>query len=434
MFAKGQHQGDFILLILEGLSDLSTVVKNGKPDYGSIMRYCRKRLNVKAEQLAAWYGKAIGESVTARRILQMEQMNDVPEDIKRRLALARLLHIPLALFGLSALEEGIVPHEQISALTKIPHISKATTDLGEARTRLRSYWKQNHTGTAIDVLGEIWNWIGVLEDAIFYGGTTQKEINMWYLCGYHMVFANIVRDLGSYDLSITHLNKAYHLAGNMQDATKMQELKALVFHRRGVTLQEKGEITAALHDFQAAQSLLRFVSPQLRGAVLSSLGHAAAHQAQDLPAHHQAIRWIDEGARWIEPGKGEDEHFVRFGEERHHLDKAAAYLTSPIEKLRFPRLARRELRDALTSPHLKRRYAYNAILQAKSYVVEKEYPQAIERAAEALTIIEDIKSGVNLARIINIYEEIKESKYGNHDDVMRLGIHLLKVEFPTFYH
>ncbi|QBD75801.1 hypothetical protein EPA93_07185 [Ktedonosporobacter rubrisoli] len=359
-----------------------------------------------------------------------EQINNVPRDMRRRLALAHLLSIPFALFGFEALEA----HKGLDLfLSQSPTTKRAEISLTECRRQLFSYWKQNHTTTAVGMLREIYEWIEQLEEEIVYGGKEQRAITMWYLCHYHMVFANVVRDLQDYEQAITHLNKAHQLAGHLKDSRPVRELKVLVFHRRGIALQERGDLIAAAQDFKAAQSLLTAASPQLHGAVLSSLGYAQAHLAQSRKDFYQALHLIDQSTSWIEQGKGEDEHFVKFGEERYHLDKAAAYLASPLATLCSPKDARRELREALTDPSLKRRYAYNTILQAKSYVAEGEYEQAITRAEEALTIAIEIQSKINISRVAQIYKKVQESPYAGHDDVMHLGVTLLRGQYPEIF-
>ena len=46
-----------------------------------------------------------GKPICERWILEMELENKVPTDITRRRAIARLLSIPFALFGLASLED-----------------------------------------------------------------------------------------------------------------------------------------------------------------------------------------------------------------------------------------------------------------------------------------------------------------------------------------
>ena len=68
-----------------------TAQVNGWPNAGEVIRHYRRNRKMSAEELARRYGEAIGEQVTARWILKMEQKNKIPTDITRRQALVKIL-------------------------------------------------------------------------------------------------------------------------------------------------------------------------------------------------------------------------------------------------------------------------------------------------------------------------------------------------------
>jgi tetratricopeptide (TPR) repeat protein len=73
------------------------------------------------------------------------------------------------------------------------------------------------------------------------------------LCGYHQFAAHLLRDHQRYDDAIDHLDKALHLA----ESLNKDELKALVLHRRGRTLENAGRIDEAVNDYQKARKNAR---------------------------------------------------------------------------------------------------------------------------------------------------------------------------------
>lgn len=66
-----------------------SVQEDGWPNAGEVIRHFRRKLSMSAEELAKRYGEAIGEPITSRWILKMEQQNKVPMDISRRRAFYR---------------------------------------------------------------------------------------------------------------------------------------------------------------------------------------------------------------------------------------------------------------------------------------------------------------------------------------------------------
>src|SRR5258708_37942190 len=74
-------------------------------NYGLLVKQYRIKKAWTRAQLAELYGNALREaSMSVEAVRLMEENNRVPCNPKRRYILAKLLDIPLALFGLAALE------------------------------------------------------------------------------------------------------------------------------------------------------------------------------------------------------------------------------------------------------------------------------------------------------------------------------------------
>src|SRR5262249_3396799 len=135
--------------------------------------------------------------------------------------------------------------------------------------------------------------------------------------------------------------------------------------------------------------------------------------------------------------KKEDVYFLNLDEERFHLSVAASYMHSMADTAHYPKDARRELRNALalrTGPREKSRDAYETILFAKSYLLEKEYEEATRLAKEALVQAQAVGSKENLARVAALCDSLLRSDYGKKgDDVAELAVAVMSAQRPELF-
>jgi hypothetical protein len=428
--------------------------KDGEPDYGRVLRYYRKEVHDwSAEQLARAYSQALRHDdaegkleeeeveVTARWIQLMEQKNRVPTDPKRRWVLARLLSIPPLLFGLQPLTKVITAPEKASGLTIL---KRGSLDLETYQTQLRSYDDSFYLSAQTDLPQRIKASLCDLHDALPY--TRQKEQIMELLSHYHQLFSTFAKDKLQFPAAIAHLNKAIIVARE----GKQDELRAAAIYRRGAVFLNMADlesressrrqeyIVAAIRDFDAARSLTSPSSdPHLRGWVLLDAGYMRSFIAQTSMDLREAFRLIDESEAFIERCAGQaDPYFAKFNRQVYLGLRAEAFLGSPLRGLRFPDDALQELDQSVTPTDLgfTRRSARNTMSQAKAYFYKGYYPMATALAADALDVVKNYKSSVNIARLTNLYEDLKESSYGNSSEVAQLGIALLKVQQPHLFH
>ncbi|QBD75802.1 hypothetical protein EPA93_07190 [Ktedonosporobacter rubrisoli] len=434
-----------------------TILENGLPDFNEVVADFLKKSEIGLEEFGRIYGIAArNEPYTRIRIYQMIHNKSFPTDSKRRWILATLLQIPPALLGVTSLEQLLLSSQEVEKplfplqqrLATPQTISPTSLNIKEAHQALGNYWKLHRISTAFQHVGEIKTSISQLEKALLYGDRKEKQQNLSLLCGFHMLLSNMASDKEEYNKAILYLNRAYLLASE----GNLFKLQVAILCRRGWVFKERGENTAALgyfgkaeqdytfatDDFTAALSLKKYLSPGIQGSALMSLGQLKAHTAQDGYHFHQAIKQIDTSEQFIGRKDSEDDiHSVTFDEERYHLDKAAAYLASPVKMARYPRDARRELRNALAAqatPIPKRRLAYNTILQAKSYLVEEDYEQAIDVLKQALSQTKSLHSHINLARIASMHGALQKSTYAKgHIDVAVLEVEIFKAQHPKLF-
>jgi len=439
----------------------------GVPFLSDVVWDMLERQSMSAEEFGTRFGALTRRNkkpYTKSRVYQMLRDNSFPEEKSRRWVVAKLLHIPPFLLGVNSLQD-LLEHEteQVHDPVVLPRkMPPRPFDLLEYQATLHAYWKKHraHLNDAGET--EIEERITLLEKAYIYGSKDTKRQIAMLLCGYHMLSSNIATDQRDFDEAISHLNKAYAVAKQR----KLVKLEGACLLRRGWALKERGEastmqgnIPAALEDFafaardfHLALSLTTKLSPSLHGSILLSLGKLAADQAKHPSDFHQAIIQIDKAEPFV--GKKVDEegiHFIQLDEERYYLDRAAAYLASASPLACYPRDARRELRSALAAaptPIPQRRQAYNMILEAKSYVIEGQantqrkrptladtcYATATQKASEALSLVREIHSTINLGRIEQIYEHVKETPYAKESvDLASLEVELMAAKRPYLF-
>src|SRR5204862_7543374 len=136
-------------------------------------------------------------------------------------------------------------------------------------------------------------------DALFRINTLYQEFSRvraeeWpqlqdLLCGYHQFVAHMLRDHQRYNDAIEHLDKALLLA----ESLNKDDLKALVLHRRGRTLENAGRIGEAVNDYKKARTYEQGLSSNFNGSIFLHAGLVEARAAQTEQAKKAAISLID---------------------------------------------------------------------------------------------------------------------------------------------
>jgi hypothetical protein len=426
---------------MEDLLALVAEHKHGQPNYGAILKYFRVQVGWKGWELAQFYSEALGAEgleeetrfVTEQWIYMMENQNMVPLDQKRRLVLARLLGIPPVLFGLEAL-----PSPPSGFIWE-------PVDVVEYRAALVQYCVLLHLGVVQPSLGDITRRIRILHSEAPYAHPAEKKDLFVLLCGYYFLAGDIAHDqmcfdeaIGLHGRAIT-IAKEYTLYGVW--AFALRQRGDAYLERGGITVILKGfaaaqaDFEAAARDMQAARQLEAKISPHYKAIISLLAGITEAHVARDRQGLLKALKVIDLATGEIGKPADEEGLAIKLDQERYHLDRAQAYLASPFQMARFPRSAREELEAAtrVTEPTHKVRQTDNAILLAQSYLVEQYYPFATTYAEDALDLVKGIGSRLRLASIEALYRDLRASRYGKHPDVAKLGIKLLRVQYPQMF-
>ena len=420
--------------------------QQGKMSLGELVKEMREAKGWTREQLGKLYGRALrGSPITAGAIQRMEQTNDLPSSEKRRYVLAKLLNIPVALLGLNALP--FVPSAS-------PNKKAAKhLDLVEYHSALDSYWNKHYTSSAQDTVDDVTERIYALHDVFPYTYTPEKSHMIDLLCGFNIIAGNIERDQRHYQDAIKHLNNAVVVARE----NECHHLHAAALYDRGGIFLDRGQtsgasgedfsvaekyFTRALRDFQKALNVGKTHQPlplYLQGYISSAMGITQSHLAQDNQDLTQALRTSDKVEKLIGQENSSYDSFLHTGtgngtfqEDEYHIDRASTILGVANNKLRNPNevLAQLTLATKHVDSSRARRGAFINIQRAKAYFDKGDYSRATALAMDALSVFGAIESWVNIARVAQLYRDLKATSYGNSFEVAQLEVELMLLEHP----
>ena len=382
----------------------------------------------------------------------MENQNKVPLDKRRRWILARLLDIPPVLFGLDSLPTTLSGQQE----NILDLFSAEKIDTGEYRAKLREYFK-SLSGEFYKFIPDIKRRIDRLEGQAHYQGLHKDLQIPRLLCEYRALLAIILHEYQLFDLAIDSLTKAIFVA----EREALYDVWAYTLRQRGVAYLDRGELTAGLIDFAAAQqdfdkavadfaAIKQFqkqLSPRMLGLVHSAAGHAYAHVARDKQEFSSAIDLIDEGTKAIGIDEGDANIPATLDNSRHLLDRGEIFITSPITTLRSPSIARKHIEDALAlmPEGLTLRQIEANVRLAESYFFEGQNPptklsypdefftMAVGHAEATLELLQDTHSNQHISRLENLYKRLRESSYGKHTNVEQFHAALVKVQSAEYF-
>jgi len=449
MTRKRSCRREIACLPLDGLCQLLADKKNGRPNYGAILQYHRLRRGWTAEKLAFLYSEALGfdeeEPVTPHWIYRMEKKNEVPVDEKRRWILARLLDIPPVLFALE--EASLIPSVQWQAF--FDNLHHGPIDLVEYRTALVDYcqsWSTREAMKRREAIPDLSRRIHVLEQKSHGVRGPQKQQMLRLLCEYYLLLASTAREMQQFDRSIALASWVITLA----EMNKFYDLWAYALRQRGLTYEDRGELTvglvnfaaarddfeAAVHDFEAIKQIETHLSPQCRGLMWVSASQCYAYVAQDQASLSQALKLVDLGEKMIGEDSDDLAITVKFDQSRALLNRGSILIHSPIPALRSPAKACAAFEQAMqfTPPTNKRRHLEGSLRQAAAYFYEGSYEMAVAYAEQALELVRDTDVITEVAWLHNLYVRLRESPFGENGDVVRFGVDLLKVQKADLFH
>ena len=329
------------------------------------------------------------------------------------------------------------------SIVAVPTLLKFKSfDLEWFEKEARILWKLHYAQSAHEAIPEITEYIQILE-LIYSEATNNLKRHMsGTLCSLCRLAATIYRDQGLFDLALTYANQGIKYArANGPDEYSLQLLAAsqytrgVVNHawgsmgkdvRHGHILFERAKIQDACTNFEQAA---KTAGPLLKGIVYLELSRAKAQMARSPQERAEALSLL-EAAEPFTNIKGNDDYYdqiMLYGDikgidkNRLHLGRAKTYLA-----LGLPEKVIDEL-NCCQATHLRRR-GWSQIFYVQALLQLGDKRSAIQLATQALLDCREAGSISHLARMNEIYKELKD-QFPQDIEVIRLGKLLAEV-FP----
>ncbi len=393
--------------------------------FGRELRRHRKAMGWTARQLALLYSEEIGREdapIDPTFIYHLEA-GEMLFDKGRRAILARIVDMPLALAGISA----VASHSAVKLFTA------SSVDAREYAATLEAYSATWQAGTTYKVAKDIRTRVNTLEKAALYATSNRGEL-IDLLCGYQILAADVVAEQNP--------GAAASLLGQTVTLSKQEGLNNFYVHalrQRAQTGISQFELTRnpatlkqSLADFQATEQVKGGVSPFYQGLVNVRKGLVYAYTASDKSQFTAALKIIDSAYDMVGQPSDDPRIAARIDLERWRLNRASAYLYSPLGS---PASALAELEELeheqpTTSP---RRSVHRNILFAEAYLRLDNYPMSIAHAQAALEVTTTSYMDTLSSRLEGIYRTLRTSPYGTDPDTARFGVALLKAQRPELF-
>ena len=392
--------------------------------FGRELRAHRKALGWTAKQLALVYGEEIGredDPVDTSFIYHLEA-GETLMDKGRRAILARIVDMPLALAGI-----GMLTPQSTTQLFSSPHV-----DLSEYEATLQAYTGTWQAGTTYRVAKDIKRRVSALEGATLYSTSNRAKV-VGLLGQYQVLAADVVNEQNPLAASQL-LGKTVTLSYQ----EKQYDLYVHALRQRAQTgisqFELTGDVSAltqSLADFQATDAV-KGINKFYAGLVNVRKGLVYAYTARDTGEFTRALNIIDSAGDQIGQVSADPNVAARLDLERWRLNRASAYLYSPLGS---PALALAELNELervlpTSSP---RRSVHRHILFAKAYLRVNDFPMATAYANAALEVTSQFNMDTLSAHPEGVYHDLRTSSYRAEEDTAHFGVALLKAQRPELF-
>jgi hypothetical protein len=278
--------------------------------------------------------------------------------------------------------------------------------------------------------------INLLEDALHYGSPSDKSSIAELLGEYFIFWSNVERDSARFSAAINMANKAIQVAKD----NNLPYVAAKAYYMRGSAVYDgwptssqknTGALTRIVTDIGKASAFLKEAKRGgvLEAAILEFWGGAAIFQAQDLSDRQLNLRKCDLAVKVLESAH-QDPFFFKIDQTWLQLGRVEALIGA-----KWPQSALTEL-GKVPSGNVKklRRFLTAAVVEAEAYRAMDKIDIATAHALAALETAKELGADLHIARIDALYRDMRsEEQYRSSPELMRLGIEIVKAQYPEFF-
>lgn len=372
---------------------------NNLPRMGDVISYYLALSDLSKEELARRL------EVTERYVDMLKSATNTsrPKLLPRRILLAKLLHIPPVLLGLSSLTlwefgDGTLPEASEAVSGSI-----ASTQTMTSYERLLALsWELYYTSSVQKAAESVDEAIQKLNTEFEGAAGTKRDQRDALLCRFYQLYSLIARDRLELDTSVEYENRAVEMAFRLRNA----ELIASSLLRRARILLRREEYMAALEDALAALPYADLSRDPLKGKCYQMAGEAQGYLAgTNRELQEKSLAYFNKAAQIARKGNLEpDGSFVKTDLTSIYIEKADALTLFKRydEAHNALGIARKNLSPELT------RWEVNLLLsEARAYVAEKDVESCCYSLIDALNIVRAVKLSSKEDRIRSLYKSCK---------------------------
>jgi hypothetical protein len=333
--------------------------------------------------------------------------------LERRVILASLVGMPLA-----DIPEPLAP---------------TTLDVSEYTQTLEIYCNKLRGGTIQEEERAIQERIDRLE-ALAFQATGQEKKTLIELFGFYQV---LQAEMSVWDGQTA---KAYTILSSIIERARQEKFSHLFAHalteRAGILLgifemtKDPRTMQTAVDDYKTALQEREKLSPLYCGLLDVRSGLADAYRARDNEEFTDALYLMRLGSSQIGLSPDDVRIVARLDSERYMLNRASAYLYSPMGNPALALSVLKELDDWCPEARGKGRLAHRNRLFAQAYLATGNYPMAAARLEAAL---ESVPLG-EVNRLVEIHTRLKDTPYWDNPDIGRIAVKINQVKYPDLFH
>lgn len=369
------------------------------PHTGEVVAYYLALSDLSKKQLAS------DLQVTERYIEMLKSPNnkDMPKLLPRRIFLAKALHIPPILLGLSSVTlfpwgDGINREEHMAGTDTVtpPETMKSYERL------LALSWELYYTSTVQKAADSVDDAFLKLNEEFANASGVRKDQYDALRCRFYQLCSLIMRDRMETDLALDYENKAVTIAVRLKNA----ELIASSLLRRARVYIRQKKYDLALNDALIALPYADLSRDPLKGKCYQMAGEAQGYIAgNNQELQNRSLNYFNKAAQIARKGNMEpDGSFVKTDITSIYIEKAEALtLFGRFEEAHNVLvIARKNLSPELT------RWQVNLLLaESGAYLAEREITSCCVSLTEALTVARAIQLPGKEQRIFSMYQNCK---------------------------
>lgn len=341
-------------------------------------------------------------------------------DTGRRIFLAKMLKIPVALLGLDWHQVSDDPHGEnpFSSLRSL--FEEDAFYVYEDILIMGNEYIYN--GGPLSIPYRVDRRLRKLETLVKHVRSDEKDAWLTLLCRFYQLSTQIKQQVAlEASIASEHAQKAIALATELNDA----ELLATAHARAAGTYHRQYEISADTNTFENAQAqiaearkyLRKLPNSPLKGNIYLRSAQIAAHIAlHDPQLQTQCLKWQESAATILYKGNVEqDQSYFRFNLAAVNHEKAKLLLQFGIQdgkiKAGDANAVRNKLKAALSvlPPDLAMWQVYFLETEARLYLAEHDIEGCVHTAKSALALARAMHSKTEEENVRNLYVNLVQS-------------------------